>query len=50
MGHISIDNNELRKWNELFRSRKDTTIEYCPPKVLSSALTRRQKAEGRKVR
>ena len=36
-------------WNELFRTRKNTTVEYYPPKVLSSTITRRQKAEGRRV-
>ena len=49
MGHVSLDNQELRMWNELFRTRKDTTVKYCPPEVLSSAITRRQKAEGRRV-
>ena len=49
MGHISLDNHELRMWNELFRTRKDTTVKYCPPEVLSSAIARQQRAEGRKV-
>ena len=49
MGHVSLDNQELRMWNELFRTRKDTTVKYCPPEVLSSAIARRQKAEGRRV-
>ena len=50
IGHISLDNNELRMWNELFHTWKDTTVKYCPPKVLLSAISRRDKAAERKIR
>ena len=40
MGYISLDNYELRIWNELFRIRKDTIVKYYSSEVLSSAIAR----------
>ena len=46
--HVLLDNNDLRMWNELIRSRKGVTIDYCPQEVLAGAVSRKQKAEGKK--
>ena len=40
IGHISLNNYELRIWNKLFRIRKNIIVKYYPSKVLLSAIAR----------